>query len=730
MSQANVNHPTGLNDAPASVIGVLKELTHVLHVTAAHAAIRHAASTAPNAALLADWQAALGGAGLEIGVRFAPFRGVAHEALAAASPDTPLVGRLEDGWIVLLDGRGRRGRVVTFRSGQRREQRLTSAQIASLLAVEASAPCDWLVGQRAQPLAEADAAHHHGHSIPPLRRLLGLLKPERGDIFAVVLYAIGVGILSLATPIAVQSLVNMVAFGGLLQPVVILGLLLLAFLALAGALRALQAFVVEIIQRRLFVRVVADLAYRLPRVRVEAWDRSHGPELVNRFFDVMTVQKAGQAMLLDGIALVLSTVIGLLVLAAYHPVLLGFDVFLIVLIVVIVFGLGRGGVSTAIGESKAKYAVAASLEEIVRNPLTFKVASGPSFALERADLLTHGYLAARRRHFSVVFRQIVGALTLQALASTALLTLGGWLVINNQLTLGQLVAAELIVATVLASFSKFGKQLENFYDLLAAVDKLGQLIDLPLESPAGELVAPRSGGAAVRVADISFAYAGGRTVISDYSLSVGANEKVVVVGGHGAGKSTLVDLLYGLRTPQKGRVEIDELDLREVRLDAIRGQVAVVKGFEIVEASVIDNVRMLRPEVTYERARAALDAVGLLDEIALLPDGFNTQLSASGAPLSFGQARRVMLARAIAGQPRLLIIDDVLDELDGDSLRTALRTLFAAEAPWTLIAMSRNDEVIRRCDRVVMLRAPHADRSTDEDEDDAGAGDAAGHEVA
>jgi ABC-type bacteriocin/lantibiotic exporter with double-glycine peptidase domain len=138
----------------------------------------------------------------------------------------------------------------------------------------------------------------------PLRRLIGLIRPEGTDIRVVVAFAVGVGVLSLATPLAVEALVSTVAMNLLMQQLVILSLVLFVCLALAAAMRALQTLVVEAIQQRLFVRVTSDLAYRLPRVRADAFDREYGPELVNRFFDVLTVQKVGALLLLDGIAIV------------------------------------------------------------------------------------------------------------------------------------------------------------------------------------------------------------------------------------------------------------------------------------------------------------------------------------------------------------------------------------------------------------------------------------------
>ncbi|MFM7845411.1 MAG: ABC transporter transmembrane domain-containing protein, partial [Planctomycetota bacterium] len=332
----------------------------------------------------------------------------------------------------------------------------------------------------------------------PLRRLGRTLRPELGDIGVVALFSAVVGLLTLATPVAVESLVNTVAFGRLIQPIFILSLLLLTFLAFAASLRVLQAYVAEIIQRRIFVRVVDDLARRLPSFQAGAGEDHLTPELVNRFFDVMTLQKSSATLVLDGITVLLQTTIGMIVLAFYHPYLLGFDVFLLLAAAVLILALGRGAVRTAIDESKAKYAVGAWLEELSTCNVTFKGAGGPALALAITDQLTTDYLQARRQHFRVLMRQIIFAVGLQAVGSSLLLGIGGWLVLDGQLTLGQLVAAELIVAVILGSFAKFGKQMESFYDLLAAVDKVGHLLDLPTERTHGSPAAVRPEPAALR----------------------------------------------------------------------------------------------------------------------------------------------------------------------------------------------------------------------------------------
>lgn len=591
---------------------------------------------------------------------------------------------------------------------------MDAASLAAALGAEgAAAPMPWLIGRPLTPLSPgADQQHAHP---TPFSRARALLRLERDDVGLAVLYAAAVGVVSLILPVSVQALVNNVAFGGLLQPIVVLALVVLVGLSLAGALTAAQAWVVERVQRRVFARVVVDLSHRLPRVRGETLESAHAPELVNRFFDVLGVQKSLAMLLVDGLAVLLATVVGMVILAFYHPVLLAFDVVLVAGLALVIFGATRRATATAIEESKAKYAVAAWLEEMVRHPLTFKAAGGPTFAAARAEDLLFQYLGARAAHFRIVIRKLAGALGLQALASAALLGLGGALVIEGKLTLGQLVAAEIIVTSVVGRFAKLGKLLETTYDLFASVDKLGHLLDLPLESRRGATLRRRPEGASIDVAGLTYAYERGAEVLSGARLRVMPGRRVAILGRNGSGKSTLFDVLYGLRAPAGGRVLVDDADLRTIHPESWREHVALVRDLEVFEGTVLENVRVGRPDVSDEDVRAALAAVGLQDEVLALPGGLETELTTGAPVLSTCQAYRLVLARAIAGRPRLLLLDETLDRLDGPTKRSLTKRLFDRSAPWTVLVATGDTEVMRAADEVLVLEGGrvHALRAED-----------------
>jgi ABC-type bacteriocin/lantibiotic exporter with double-glycine peptidase domain len=544
-----------------------------------------------------------------------------------------------------------------------------------------------------------------------VQQLLALLALESSDLWVITVYAIALGILSLATPIAVQAMVNQVAFGQLLQPLVVLMVVLLIFLGLSGLLRTLQTATVEVLQQRLLVRAGLALARRLPRVPAAVL-RQHGPDLASRFLEITTVQKAAAGLLLDGLAIVLQMVIGMTVLAFYHPVLLAFDIVLLGCVALIVLGLGRGAVCTSIAESHAKYAVVDWLAALCRNALAFKFADGPAVASSRADALLCEYVRHRRSHFRVLLRQIIGSLTLQALASVALLGIGGALVIRGQLTLGQLIAAELIVSALLAGIAKFGKHLETYYDLLTAVDKLGHLDDLSLERSDGDELPRLAGGMHLRLGAVAAGYPRGDTLVRDIGLQIPAGGRVAIVGAPQSGKSLLCELLAGLVPPHDGVLAYDGCDVRDLRLPALRAQVALVCDeepalFAGTVAEVLRGTRAPRSgqadrPASRSELREALVAVGLGETRQALEDGLDTVLSDGAPSLSRDQRWRLQVARVLVQRPRLVVIDKTTPS--NDSCADATAALLHPELPFTVVLCTApSDPLLTRVDAVYKI---------------------------
>lgn len=501
-------------------------------------------------------------------------------------------------------------------------------------------------------------------------------------------------------PIGVQTVVNTIAFTQLLQPVLFLAVAVFIGQIVGLVLKILQVLIVEKLQKRVFSYIGMELAYRIPRML--RYDDLKYPELVNRFFDVVSIQKSISSLFVEGIALVLQMLIGLVLLAFYHPALLAFDLILVAAIFIILVFFGRGAIETSVNESKEKYNFVAWLEEVAEKSITFSSKAARYYALEKANEAIVKYLDARHSHFKIVLRQVIGFLSLQAFANTSLLVLGVYLISKEQLSIGQLVAAEIVVSTVLYSLARTRKHLESFYDLCAALDKVGSLLDLPSEDSGTEPLS-LEGPLDIELRQATYQYDGSKIVLGPIDIKIKAGLKLAIHGSNGSGKSTLVDLLYLLKKPTSGTIIVDGQNLSHLWPESYRDKVCLLRGIEIVKGTILKNIKLGRPSASSEEVLLILKKVGLYEEILNLPLGIETELSSSASPLSISQSKRLMIARLLINNPAIILIDETLDSLDDEAKTMAINALFDSESLRTVIVTSTNPEIEEKCEVVLNL---------------------------
>lgn len=526
------------------------------------------------------------------------------------------------------------------------------------------------------------------------------------DLKAVFFFGVLVGILSLTVPIGVQALVNSVAFTSLLQPVIFLVMAVLLGLVIAGFFKSLQLYIVEILQRRMFAGIALEVSNKIPKLDTSNVDKRKAGEMVNRFFDVVTVQKTASSLLTEGLALVLQTGIGLFVLAFYHPFLLVFDIILVIGLLFVFRGLGSGAIKTSILESKEKHKFVGWLEEMVLNLELLKQEKADKWVKEKTKDELKLYLNARSKHFSILFRQIIGALLLQAGASALLLGLGGYLVLNNQLSLGQLVAAELIVSNLVNSLTKFHKHWENYYDMVAAFDKLGELMALPTEpiDPVNTKERFLPFRPKINVNDCHFNLGPhASTVLRVDKISIKGGESLGVLGEYGSGKTIFLNSILGIRTPEAGSIEIDDIDLRQMPKITIRNNSLLLRGIDVVHGSIADNLSFASPDVDTQLIYEALDKVRLKDKIQSFKDGLQTMIWPGYVPLSSAERFQFILARAFIIRPRILLIDEVFDHMGSDKAREIIAEFTNPKNPWSMIVATRQEWIANQMNKTTGL---------------------------
>lgn len=535
----------------------------------------------------------------------------------------------------------------------------------------------------------------------PLHRLIKLVSKEREDIFLLLMLTFGYGLLSIATPVAVQTLVNNVVIGGVIQPLIIVSLILLALLVLASLIYLTEIYLVEIIQRRIYVRSSLRIANNIAGVNLNVYDKHNTVELMNRFFDVMTIQKSAATLLTVSLTALLQGIIGSIILLFYSAYFSAAIVLIMLVLAFIVVILGKPAEQSAIKESSSKYRMAAWLEAMAKNVTLSKFYDANKRQTEKTDQLAGEYLSARKKHFSILLKQQVAVFILYSVMGTAILVLSGLLVIWGIINLGQFVAAELIIFGVLASFVRFITKLESFYDMLAGLDKVGVLFDLPQEKTSTHQTAETLNQ--LQVSGLTFTHDNTQPVIEDLTFSLSAGQSLAIIGESGTGKSKLFSLIVGFRSAKQGTIKLNGVDIRQLDLALLRHQMALSGQVELVDGSVLDNIKVGRPGITLEAINSLLQDLHLAEDIQNLDQGLETIVTSLGKPLSSGQWSRLMIARALIGKPKLILIDGLLDGLSDAEQQSIITCLSNFKADSMVIVTTRHAHIAKQFDMQVTL---------------------------
>jgi ATP-binding cassette subfamily B protein len=541
------------------------------------------------------------------------------------------------------------------------------------------------------------------NKIEPFYRLVQMLTEEKENLVVFLVYAVIISVLYLALPLSAQILVNTIAAGVLIQPLIVISLVVLLGLFFLGILKLLQLYIGEIIQRKIFIKISLDMSKRIPQIQQKYFGNIYAPELINRFFDTVTLQKTLNLILLEVPAAVLQIIIGLILMAFYSPILLVFDSLMLVSIIIIVT-LGLKGLTTSIKESSSKYKVAHWLEEVARCQISFKMSCRPGYPTEIMDQRNLDYLNNRKAHFRVLLRQFSAGYVIQAFGTAGVLSIGGWLVINGQLSLGQLVASELIILMILSALDKIIQKLESWYDLLTALDKVNIINLLDLERTNGIKAKSNAQGAEIICEDIIFGYKPERKIFEKLNLHLESGSRTSLVGISGAGKTTLAYLITGLYDAQEGNILFNGSPIKSLLLTDLRKNIALVSDFnEIFAGTVEENILLGRAYLTEDDLRRVIDLVELERDLKQYPNGLQTELLSEGRNISLGQRQRILLARSIIDNPQLLILDEAFGGMDEMTKLKIIDKLFEKSQPWTILNITHDAEVVLKTDFVYLL---------------------------
>lgn len=542
------------------------------------------------------------------------------------------------------------------------------------------------------------------YAITPLKRFFKLLNEEKKEVYSIYFYSILNGAVSLIYPLGIQAIVNFVLGGRVSTAWLIMVMVVALGIVFGGFLQVSQLYLTEKLEQRIFTKTGFGFAYRLPRLKLDELSKQYTPELANRFFDAVNLQKGISKILIDFSFSTVQIIFGMILLALYNIFFVIFSFGLIALVILIFYYTSPKGMETNLKVSTMKYKTAFWLEEIARTMETFKLAGNSKLPFKAIDKLLQSYVDYRNKHFGVLVFQYKVMIAFKALIVTTLLVVGSLLLIDNQISIGQFVAAEVIIILIVSSVEKIILSLDAVYDTLTATEKIGQIMDIPMERQEGteKFLQTNNESLQFQIRNLSFRSKNTtQEILDDVSFELKPGDKAVLTGKSGSGKSTLLYLMSGLFTDYRGRIIVNGLPIDTMNLERLRSYIGDSLSHQsIFHGSIYDNVTLSR-DVDDQRVREILALVGLKDFIYQLTEDWDTVLMPEGAGLSKSISSRIILARCLVTQPKALFLEDMIAFLEPEEKAEIIE--YILNGSWTVMLVSQDLDTIAKFPRVIKL---------------------------
>ena len=539
-----------------------------------------------------------------------------------------------------------------------------------------------------------------------LKRLYNLLELDKKDVLQIFFYAIFAGIVSLSLPLGIQAIVSFIQSGRISASWIVLVILVVIGVALVGILSLMQLRITENLQQKIFVRSSFEFATRLPKIEFKELHGYYPPELANRFFDTLTIQKGTSKLLVDFSAAILQIIFGVVLLSLYHPFFIIFGILLLMLLYIIFKFSYNKGIETSLKESKNKYKTAGWIQEIARNNFSFRNEFNYDFALEKNNALIKDYLYSRENHFNVIKRQFSQLIIFKIIITASLLIIGGYLVLNQQMNIGQFVASEIIILLVINSVEKIILGLETFYDVLTAVEKIGQITDMELEEEVDIENKSCYTNISLETENMEFQFPESTFgILKNINVKINPGEKIIIDGENGSGKTTLIRVLSGLLHPTSGNFIINDDTFKKIDVKQYRSRIgSIIQGETPFEGTILENITFNDKNISSEDLKWALDGVQLTNFIKTLPKGLDTEIFPEAKELSSSNAQKILLARSIIHKPNILFYEEPTDKMDVKIANEIIDFITSEKNKWTVVVSSQNPHWLRKCEREITMQ--------------------------
>ncbi len=540
--------------------------------------------------------------------------------------------------------------------------------------------------------------------LSPFKRLWDLILLDRSDVGAIYFYAMLSGLVNLSLPLGIQAIIGFVLGASMVTSIYILITFVVIGVAAVGLMQINQMKIIEKIQQKIFTRYAFEFADKIPRFDLIKTDVFYLPEKVNRFFDVLSVHKGVSKLLLEVPVASIQIVFGLVLLALYHPFFIVFGLTLLFVLTLIFRLTGANGLKTSLQESADKYKTVAWLEEMARITNPFKLAYDAHFNLIRTDTNVSKYLQSRTDHFGVLLFQYKTLVITKVAITLAMLAGGSYLLLEQQLNVGEFIAAEIVVLTVINAVEKLIVNLDSVYDVVTGLEKLATVTENLSEQTGSISWDSAEKGIGIDLIDFSFSFPNDKRIFSDVNIHIPSGSLVGVYTNGMSGKSTFLKILAGHFQQFSGSLLINKVPLRNYRLPSLRKKIGMyLNEKDIFIGSVLENILVGRNHINSKEIVNLAEKTGLSGFLDALPEGFETQIAPNGKNLPSQYIKRISLLRALLDNPILLLMEDPWEDMAGPEKRKMIEYLSGKPGQATVVVASSDPEFLKRCDYHILL---------------------------
>ena len=536
------------------------------------------------------------------------------------------------------------------------------------------------------------------------KKLFRYITKEKKDVTNIYFYAIINGLVSLSIPLGIQSIISFVMGATMATSIYILIFFVVLGTFLVGHFRLKVLQIIEKIQQKIFVEFSMAFADKLPKVDLSNTRKYYLPELVNRFFDVQNLQKGISKILLEIPTALIQILFGILLLSFYHPWFLAFGALVIVLVVLIFIYSMESGIKSSLEESDKKYETAAWLEDIAASVKTFKMHSEEGTHLQGTDSRVLEYLDHRTQHFKILVFQYKTIIAFKVIITLAILAIGTYLMINQQLNIGAFIAAEIVVLTIMSAVEKLIVSLESYYDLIASYAKLTKVTELKEETQGDIELSQKEKGMEIEFKDVDFAFSDTPAILSDVNFKLKENSITVVTGKMGTGKSLLLNMLAGFYEPNSGTILFDKIPLKNLDKTHFRNNIGLyLENMKVIQGSILENILLGNVNSNTENILQLSDKLGIESISSSFSQGFTTEISETDSELTFSSKKKILMLRSLLGKKRLILLENPLAGMSEAFQEKLLEYLIELKKTTTIIIVSPDKNLIYNADHHIHL---------------------------